>query len=239
MIKTFRVMIPVVGAVSLAGHVIAAHRMRMMQTRLVEAQDRAATDPLTGLANRAGLHRAVDELTRVEASYDLVLVDLDKFKPINDTYGHAAGDAVLVQVADRLAEIAADVDGSVAARLGGDEFVIVCPSPAPLAGLLGADVIQCLGAPIDVDGVSVTVTASVGAVHAGAGEPLRTALAAADAAVYEVKACGGDGLVEHTDLDTAPTSEIRPLLRMRELANLVDRLALNGSDPLPPVGRAA
>ncbi|WP_027660838.1 GGDEF domain-containing protein [Salinispora fenicalii] len=213
------VLLPAAGVVSLFGHVWAFRSVRGLRGRLSEARRRSVTDPLTGLANRAGLSRALVELA--DDSYDLVLVDLDRFKQVNDTWGHAAGDALLVEIARRLSALLEGIDGAVVARLGGDELVLASPSPAPLAQLLGAEAIAALAAPIEVAaGVTVTVTASVGAVHATAGDEWSRVLAAADAAVYEVKARGGDGMVEHCPLTELPEVEARPLLRIRELAAL-------------------
>ncbi|MEV0944917.1 GGDEF domain-containing protein [Micromonospora wenchangensis] len=217
--KALRMLLPAVGALSLAGHVWAARVARSQRARLVQARRDATTDPLTGLANRAGLDAALDDLDG--ESYDLVLVDLDKFKPVNDTWGHDAGDRLLVEIAARLRGCLADVEDSVVARIGGDEFVLAAPSSVPLAHFLGAEVIAVLAAPIEVaDGVSVTVTASVGAIHATAGEDRARVKAAADAAAYEVKLRGGDGLVEHNPLAGLPEVDERPLLRLRELAAL-------------------
>lgn len=213
------ILVPVAMSASALVHLWAFRSVRGLRGRLSEARRRSVTDPLTGLANRAGLDRALVELA--DDSYDLVLVDLDRFKQVNDTWGHAAGDALLVEIARRLQAVVEDIDGAVVARLGGDELVVVCPSPAPLAQILGADVIAALAEPIEVgDGVMVTVRASVGAVHVTAGEDWSRALAAADAAVYEAKVRGGDGLVEHDVLTELPEVESRPLLRLRELAAL-------------------
>ncbi|MBQ1076417.1 GGDEF domain-containing protein [Micromonospora sp. C31] len=223
--KALKVLLPALGALSLAGHVWAAQVARSQRSRLVQARREATTDPLTGLANRAGLSQALDELDG--EPYDLVLVDLDKFKPVNDTWGHAAGDRLLVEIARRLREPLDGLDGAVVARIGGDEFVLACPSPAPMAQILGAEVIQALAAPIDVaEDVSVSVTASVGAVHATAGEDRDRAMAAADAAAYEAKLRGGDGLVEHNVLTELPEVEQRPLLRLREMTALTNALGV-------------
>jgi len=223
--KALKMLLPAAAALSLAGHVWAAQVARSQRSRLVQARRDATTDPLTGLANRAGLSAALDELEG--EPIDLVMVDLDRFKPVNDTYGHAAGDALLVEIARRLREPLDGIDGAVVARIGGDEFVLACPSPAPIAGLLGAEVIQALAEPIEVAaGVSVTVTASVGAVHATVGEDRAQVLAAADAAAYEAKARGGDGLVEHDVLTELPEVEQRPLLRLREMAELTRALGV-------------
>lgn len=213
------ILVPVAVSASALGHLWAVRKVSGLRGRLSEARRGAATDPLTGLANRAGLSRALADLESEPC--DLVLVDLDRFKQANDTYGHAAGDALLVEIARRLSMLLEGIDGAVVARLGGDELVLVSPSPAPLAQLLGAEAIAALAAPIEVAAdVTVTVTASVGAVHATAGDEWSRVLAAADAAVYEVKARGGDGMVEHCPLTELPEVESRPLLRLRELAAL-------------------
>lgn len=223
--KALKMLLPVAAALSLAGHVWAAQMARSQRCRLIEARRNATTDPLTGCANRAGLDRVLDELDG--EPYDLVLVDLDRFKPVNDTWGHAAGDRLLVEIARRLRECLDDVDDAVVARIGGDEFVLAAPSSVPLAHYLGAEVISVLAAPIEVaDGVAVTVTASVGAIHATAGEDRARVMAAADAAAYEAKLRGGDGLVEHNPLSGLPEVEQRPLLRLRELTALTNALGV-------------
>jgi diguanylate cyclase (GGDEF)-like protein len=213
------VVLPAAGVCSLAANALAIKLVRRLRNGLADARRRAVTDPLTGLANRAGFQQSLESFDG--ESYDLVLVDLDKFKQVNDTYGHAAGDALLVEISRRLADVLVDIDGAVVARLGGDEFVLACPSPAPLAEILGAEVIQALAEPIDVgSGVQIAARASVGAVHAAAGSNPAGVLAAADAAAYEAKARGGDALVEHAALSELPEVEFRPLVRLRELAAL-------------------
>lgn len=115
----------------LAVKLIAARRTRRDLERRLAAADRAAhTDPLTGLANRAGLHRALDHQRVAARPGDhvaMILLDLDGLKQTNDMYGHDFGDSVLVAVAQRIHEKAGHA--ACAARLGGDEFVV----------LLGAD----------------------------------------------------------------------------------------------------
>ncbi|MEU4778257.1 GGDEF domain-containing protein [Micromonospora sp. NPDC023633] len=218
-------LLPAAAALSLAGHVWAAQVARAQRSRLAQARRDATTDPLTGCANRTGLTRTLDELDG--EPYDLVLVDLDKFKPVNDTWGHAAGDRLLVEIARRLRASLEDVEDAVVARIGGDEFVLVAPSSVPLAHYLGAEVISALREPIEVaDGVPVSVTASVGAIHATANEDRNRVMAAADAAAYEAKLRGGDGLVEHNPLNGLPEVEQRPLLRLRELAALTNALGV-------------
>ncbi|MEQ1505223.1 MAG: GGDEF domain-containing protein [Myxococcota bacterium] len=102
-------------------------RRRAAEARAARLEVEVRTDPLTGLANRLALHhalrRALDDATRFAASWVVLYVDLDGFKAVNDTLGHDAGDAVLIQVADALRT--AVRGGDTVARLGGDEFAIV------------------------------------------------------------------------------------------------------------------
>lgn len=102
--------------------------------RIQELEDLAATDPLTGLMNRRGFEKFFDhELERIRRYHSpgalFVLIDLDKFKPINDKYGHLAGDASLKLVAEKLLQSIRILDG--AARLGGDEFTLLLTQIEP------------------------------------------------------------------------------------------------------------
>ena len=108
---------------------------RLLRTRLADALEAASTDALTGIANRAGLQCAAAAAVRAAAPGELlgvVLVDLDEFKYLTDSCGHAAGDAALVAVAALLADLVPP--GGCAARLGGDEFAVLTgPLPAAAA----------------------------------------------------------------------------------------------------------
>ncbi|MGC4808672.1 GGDEF domain-containing protein [Micromonospora sp. DT233] len=224
--KALKVLLPAVSALSLAGHVWAVRTVRADRVRLAESRRQAAIDPLTGLANRAGLSAALADLAG--ESYDLVMCDLDGFKQVNDTFGHDAGDAVLVEVAARLAAVLDEVDGAVVARLGGDEFVLVCPSPAPIAGILGAEVVQVLAVPVvRPDGRELPVRASVGAVSAMAGDDPSRVLRAADLALYRAKARGGDQVAEYDRAADLPVVETRPVVRLREMSGTA--LVLGGA----------
>ncbi|WP_328985325.1 GGDEF domain-containing protein [Thiorhodovibrio winogradskyi] len=101
-----------------------ARRIELLRREKQEALQRAETDPLTGLLNRAGLFRRINTLLERGQPGALLLVDLDHFKPVNDQLGHAAGDLVLTQVAERLGTLVRANDDLVA-RIGGDEFVLV------------------------------------------------------------------------------------------------------------------
>jgi diguanylate cyclase (GGDEF)-like protein len=152
----------------------------------------ADTDPLTSLANRRAFIAELHE--RLEAptvpAFGLALIDLDGFKPINDTFGHAAGDAVLVEVAVRLACEAGN--GALVARLGGDEFGLIL-AHANQAALARAGELLCLalGAPYFVEGREFRISASAGlALLAPAECDVAQALSRADAALYTAKEKG-------------------------------------------------
>ncbi|WP_433121975.1 GGDEF domain-containing protein [Micromonospora sp. CA-246542] len=215
--KALKILLPAAAAVSLVGHVWAVRTVRADRARLAEAYQLVGTDPLTGLANRSGLAAALVDLA--DEPYDIALVDLDGFKQVNDTYGHDAGDAVLIEVAARLLDAVSEVDGAVVARLGGDEIVLVCPSPAPIAGILGAEVMRVLAAPVVLpDGRELPVRASVGAVSAMAGDESSRVLRAADLVLYRAKAAGGDQVAEYDRVDDLPVVETRPVVRLRDMA---------------------
>ena len=161
--------------------------------RALEAQlRRAAThDVLTGLPSRALLVERLDEALAAGAAggepVAVLYCDLDDFKAVNDTCGHAAGDAVLREVAARLS--ASLRPGDTAARLGGDEFVLVCPGVLDdaQAQALVDRVTAATGRPVVVDGVEHRVGVSVGAVTSRTGSTAEALLSCADAAMYTAK----------------------------------------------------
>jgi diguanylate cyclase (GGDEF)-like protein len=144
----------------------------------------ARRDPLTGLHTRAGWTARAEHLIRRHPGAAVLLVDLDHFKTLNDTYGHAAGDAALVATAERLRDLGGR--HGTAGRLGGDEFVAV------VQDLTDADpdtLKAALHQPLPYDGKTLPLAASVGAclVTELAIRALPDALAAADAAMYAAK----------------------------------------------------
>ncbi|MFE9013769.1 GGDEF domain-containing protein [Streptomyces cyaneofuscatus] len=150
----------------------------------------ARRDPLTGLYTRAGWTARAEHLIRRHPNAAVLLVDLDRFKPLNDTHGHAAGDAALVATADRLRAWCGH--NGTAGRLGGDEFVAVIRdlTAADLDALTAA-----LHRPLPYDDISLPLAASVGVCPlADLPVPALTdALAAADAAMYAAKGRGRRG----------------------------------------------
>ena len=123
-------------------------------------------DPLTGLPNRQWLLErtwtALDDAERIGARSALVLIDLDRFRSVNDTLGHLAGDRLLLQIADRLR--LALPRGAEAARLGGDEFAVLLPvaDSTTSAQRVARNLVAALGSPLDLDGLTLVLEASAG-----------------------------------------------------------------------------
>jgi len=165
-------------------------------TRFREAQDRlthAAThDPLTGLANRdVARERAVAALTTSRVGTALLLLDLDRFKLVNDSYGHVVGDRLLQQAAAR---VSADLpERATAARLGGDEFVVLLPDVSPaVAEEVASRLVTAFEEPFALLDDEFAVGCSVGVVHTDpGGTPWDELLRCADVAMYRAKAVGG------------------------------------------------
>jgi diguanylate cyclase (GGDEF)-like protein/PAS domain S-box-containing protein len=163
-----------------------------------ELRTQALEDPLTGLANRsylaAHVEQAIGGAARDEdAGLALLLLDLDRFKVVNDTLGHGAGDDLLCAVADRLRSTIRR--GDLAARLGGDEFVVVCTgvgaAPHEVVAL-AARLLESVAAPYVVDGRELHVGASAGLVFAAGGDATAESLLRdADVAMYRAKERGG------------------------------------------------
>lgn len=164
-----------------------------------------AVDALTGLSNRRAIHARLDrELRRsrrYQKDFSLLVIDLDKFKEINDTYGHAAGDRVLTGVSERFTETCRETDGI--GRTGGDEFLILLPeTPGDSAVALAERVRQRVSeTPMEIDdeGGAVRVSISIGvASFPNDGRDAETLFARADAALYAGKRAGR-GTVERAE----------------------------------------
>jgi diguanylate cyclase (GGDEF)-like protein/PAS domain S-box-containing protein len=156
----------------------------------------AGHDPLTGLANRAlfldRVGHAVDRLERGAGLIGLLFVDLDRFKTVNDTLGHAAGDWFLLQIGQRVRDAARRAD--TVSRFGGDEFVILCEGLVDDDDIRGIAqrVSQALSEPLVYRGQSLPVSASIGIVTSSSAEANAERLVAdADAAMYQAKHQGG------------------------------------------------
>jgi diguanylate cyclase (GGDEF)-like protein len=171
-----------------AGLGVAAILLWHLRRAAATARWHADHDPVTGLANRRVVTRRLDKAARRRRPHGLVLLDLDKFKTINDTFGHPAGDEVLAQVGQRLAALLAGRRGALAARLSGDEFVLVVEgSASDLAAVAAAAGQAIAGTPGVVAGQPVPVRASVGYAVAVPGARPEALLRAADMAMYRAK----------------------------------------------------
>lgn len=172
--------------------VIAVREREELQRQLAH---QASHDILTGLPNRAELdrtlHAALGRAHRSATAVSVLFVDLDGFKACNDRFGHAAGDHVLRQTADRLRE--AIRPGDVVARLGGDEFVVVAEGapPGPDTVRIGERIVAAVSRPVEYEGLTITIGASVGLAGCDLGQATADQLLSdADAAVYHAKASG-------------------------------------------------
>ena len=167
------------------------------ETAQLELKRQATTDPLTGAANRTlfmdRFHQALRRLERRNGVVAVLFLDLDRFKVINDSFGHSAGDAVLVAVTERLRGLLRPQD--TLARVGGDEFVVLAEGLAKPteAAALGDRIIEAGHTPFVVKGVQVVCTASVGiAVTADSHRKAGDLLQQADRALYRAKRRGRD-----------------------------------------------
>lgn len=172
-----------------------AHDISQLKEIQAQLEHQATHDPLTGLPNRALFQelgeQALARSNRYGTTVAVLFLDLDRFKPVNDSLGHTAGDELLVQVATRLR--ASIRRGDVVARFGGDEFVILCEHPAGQTEMLelARRLIAALSVPVPVQSTEATVGASVGIAIGGGGRvTIDTLIRDADAALYQAKEDG-------------------------------------------------
>ncbi|MCU1456004.1 MAG: hypothetical protein JWL73_96 [Actinomycetia bacterium] len=167
----------------------------------------ATHDALTDLPNRALLFTELAAmLDDPESAVALLFLDLDRFKVVNDSLGHIAGDELLVRVAERLVLLGGS--STLIARLGGDEFVLVTRRSEPEAVVTFAQyVVEELRVPFRVNGRDLVIAASIGIAHATPDSTPSTLLRDADAALYRAKAGGRDQVAVHDDLLRAEANE--------------------------------
>jgi diguanylate cyclase len=174
-------------AVLLVGWVIDRERFLLLQHKKLEVESR--TDHLTGLLNRRGLEAEFDRLLPNDIVAALHLVDFDHFKEVNDQYGHAGGDQVLVSVARRIvSEVGSQ---ALIARLGGDEFAVVrlVNSESQSDDLVDRLIKKVRSTPIPlICGATVTASVSIGSAKWISGESLHSLLLRADQSLYGAKA---------------------------------------------------
>ncbi|GIF24055.1 diguanylate cyclase (GGDEF)-like protein [Actinoplanes tereljensis] len=209
----------IVGAIVLTFLIIVRQMYALRENRRL-----AVTDPLTGLANRALVNERLADLAgqppRADRLGAVLLIDLDLFKPINDAYGHEAGDAVLTAVATALR--AAIRSGDTAGRIGGDEFAVVLPNlpDREAAETVAQRLVEALRTPVIFGDVLLAVEASIGvAYHDGTARDGDELLAHADTAMYAAKRAGrGRYQLFTAELDTrARDAELRRAVENNEL----------------------
>ncbi|MGQ9724362.1 MAG: diguanylate cyclase domain-containing protein [Tepidimonas sp.] len=195
------------GSVGAAVTRVVSRREAALHAERERARQQAESDALTGLLNRRGLDAAVAQLAQqsnTQAPHALLAIDLDRFKPVNDSAGHEAGDACLQQIAQRLRDCTRT--GDVVARTGGDEFVVVLPhQPLDRGHRIAQRICHAIASrPFIWNGTEYTLGASIGCtalvLEGNAQAQWRDALQRADSLCYDAKrrgrnqvVCDGDG----------------------------------------------
>jgi diguanylate cyclase (GGDEF)-like protein len=196
------------------------HALEEVQAKEAEAQRQALHDALTGLPNRAMLDMRLDQLLERGEPGALLLLDLDRFKHVNDTYGHPAGDMLIREFSQRLMGVVRSKD--TVARLGGDEFAVLCgeTTHALDVDLLCQRIVGTVGPPFSLSGTDVFVGVSVGVCALSAGGCDRIdVVRKADIALYRAKA-------EGRNCYRVFTSEMDETTRMRSVIEGELRTAL-------------
>ncbi|MEX2261956.1 MAG: diguanylate cyclase [Bryobacteraceae bacterium] len=184
-------------------------RLLQLEARLLSIQEalseQAARDPLTGLLNRRAIfdifHRELDRARREGKPLAVVMADLDRFKQVNDTYGHLGGDAVLAEAARRMKASMRSYDH--VGRYGGEEFLIVLPGCDTRTGAIQAERLrQEVAQPISVSGEEITVTCSYGVASTAdvPGWEMDTLVRLADDALYRAKRKGRNRVESHPEV---------------------------------------
>ncbi len=186
---------------------------RRLRASIDEIEQLAMYDPVTGLANRLQVRQQAERRLGAmphDKRAALLFVDLDRFKSVNDTRGHAAGDQLLQKVAGRLRAVAGHIDAEhgsdggaevLVGRLAGDEFTLfLSDATEHTAQALGAAVLEALSEPFEIGGAGVRIGASIGvALRPAHGATLHELMRAADAAMYEAKAAGRGRVETYTE----------------------------------------
>jgi len=185
-----------------------------------ELERQALHDTLTGLPNRSllldRLEQALRTARRLATPLALLVMDLDRFKEINDAFGHRAGDLLIGEVALRLSADLRDTD--TVARLGGDEFAMILPgADEGAAGHVAQKIIAALQRPFDIDGVAHEVAISIGiAVSPQHGDDVETLMRRADMAMYVAKTTPGGSAVYAEQQDPEGSNQLALMAELRQ-----------------------
>lgn len=195
-------------------------------------------DSLTGLANRRTFHdqldRALSRSRRTGGQTAVLYVDLDGFKAVNDTLGHAAGDRVLCEIGRRMVRVFREYD--TVARLGGDEFAVLVSEADPQLDLvaLARRLIIAVAEPVDIDAVPAFVTASLGvATFPREASDGRELIDSADRAMNRAKRAGKNRVVLASELETDEPESEKPTSVTRRAVNLAGQRAQAAQDQAP------
>jgi diguanylate cyclase (GGDEF)-like protein/PAS domain S-box-containing protein len=217
------------GCLRVSGVVADISERKRVEVEAMEKLAHAALhDSLTGLANRASfldhLELGLKRAARNEKGVGVLFIDLDNFKLVNDSFGHAAGDELLKAVGSRLQSAVRGMD--VVARQGGDEFLILLTDVASQTGedvspsptdVVASKVRTILREPFLVDGIEIYVSASVGiSSYPGDGADADTLLKHADVAMYSVKDSGRDGYARYSADGDSALEQISMAARLRK-----------------------
>jgi len=168
-----------------------------------ELERRATYDPLTGALNRASVLQRLEAQLITATSLGVIFIDLDRFKEVNDQFGHSAGDKLLVEVVHRVRDNIRGAD--TLGRFGGDEFLVVCPE-GDMAALtrVATRITNALAEPLDLDDSAISIHASIGIATSNDGAASAESLIAdADTAMYVAKRHGNGRPVAYNPMDHA------------------------------------
>ena len=205
----------VAGPIALIAYYLIGSAIRDLSISRSEFERLSRTDPLTGLLNRRALMTTV---MTSPSPYAIAIFDIDRFKLINDNYGHGVGDAVLVRVAQMMDEAFADL-GAVA-RLGGEEFAVVLFGMDKGAAVAAVEAFRrgLAVMPLSIDGLAIRVTTSAGIAQCQGNLGYSALLTGADRALYVAKASGRNRIVHSDELAAFTTQEDGPTSVQARLA---------------------
>ena len=226
---------PLLVATLITGFLLGAVRTcpsrRRLRADLAAARRQAEHDPLTGLPNRTGAQRRHELLLAAGSAHVAVLIDLDGFKAVNDTWGHQVGDAQLAAVAERLAAACSTI-GAVACRLAGDEFLVLLPEADRCDVLRQVKaILAALGKPVTLrtEGsgtLSIRTSASAGIALPESESSWADLLHRADIALYWAKTLSGHAVLHTNGMKQPPVTGVLREPRPPQTSRVVDAQGL-------------